>query len=395
MTPPRRAPYRPPPGAIRYPGNVAGILYEPRAYWHVEAVDTETDPTRVVFPRRNFLNGEAHPVTLTHLTLAPINYTFRTFADGAPVDAATYHNSMAGGFRCDILIAGPQRQSYARRTLRIPSWTARPRWEPQISSASPQASSLWNVTRWDFDHVMVIPELGDLEIQLSAITAPNGVNDPPEATPAFTIGVFEGPPPGVPGPGGLLMPGNTRIQPRTALAYANGAVQPPPFVPDGFGQAALVQGTPMLWPSTSQLSARTYNRQNTTQAGSTPVHGFAVQIDQIDYDDVVIDTNLIAALGAPAGQPVAPLSLRTAIRARMKNGGTGNYWWRPGAPLALVCPSITPAQVYKLPVPITLVPGDNLEIELETPGPVSIGGNEINPLYQVGVALCGFAAIEG
>jgi hypothetical protein len=125
------------------------------------------------------------------------------------------------------------------------------------------------------------------------------------------------------------------------------------------------------------------------------VHGFAVQIDQIDYDDVVIDTNLIAALGAPAGQPVAPLSLRTAIRARMKNGGTGNYWWRPGAPLALVCPSITPAQVYKLPVPITLVPGDNLEIELETPGPITIGETEINPLYQVGVALCGFAAIEG
>ena len=56
---------------------------------------------------------------------------------------------------------------------------------------------------------------------------------------------------------------------------------------------------------------------------------------------------------------------------------------------------MTPAQVYKFPTPITLGPGDNLEVELQTPEAVTIGGNLIEPLYQVGIGMCGYAAIEG
>jgi hypothetical protein len=388
---------------LSYPGNVRGLLYEPRAFWSVHQVNTADNPGgRIVLPREHFLNGEPYPINLTHLTFAPINYTFREFENGAPVDAATYHNCMAGGLRSDILIGAPQRQSYARQVLRIPSWTARPRWEPQISgTATPWASSLWNTTRWDFDHSMIIPEQGSMEFQLSCITPPTGVFDPPVANPEFSVGIYEGPPPGKAAPGALLMPGNMRIGQQKTMRYAGTVVRPPPFEGDGFGIAPIVAtpGKPgvatQLWPTDQQLSAREYDAQNATQAGSTPVTGFGVHIDQIDYDDTVINTNLIGALGAPAGQPITPLSLRTGVRARMHNGGTGNWWWRPWAPLALVSPSMTPAQVYKFPVAITLGPGDNLEIELQTPGPVNIEGNDIDPLYQVGIGMCGYAAIEG
>lgn len=384
--------------SVSYPGNVRGILYEPRAFWSVQQVDTADNPHgRVVLPRNDFLNGESFPITLTHLTFAAINYTFREFENGAPVDAATYHNDMAGALRSDILIGAPQRQSYARELLRIPSWAARPRWEPQIrGTITPWASSLWNQVRWDFDHTMVIPEQGSLEIQLSGISMPNGVNDPPLGPPSrFSIGVSEGPPPGKTAPGRLLMPGNMRVAERLPLQPLSAMVNPKPFGPDGFGFAAFVQASNQFFPPGSQLSAREYDRQNATQGGSTPVTGFGVHIDQINYDDETINTELITAVGAAAGQPITPLALRTAVRARMHNGGTGHWWWRPWAPLALVCPTITPAQVYKLPIPITLTPGDNLEVELRTPGVVTIGGNDITPQYQIGIGLCGYAAIEG
>ena len=46
--------------------------------------------------------------------------------------------------------------------------------------------------------------------------------------------------------------------------------------------------------------------------------------------------------------------------------------------------------------PITLGPGDRLDLEVTTPGPVTIAGEEepINSVYQIGVSLCGYASIE-
>jgi hypothetical protein len=386
---------------INVPGNVRGLLYEPRAFWSVHQVDTANNPGgRVILPREHFLNGEKYPINLTHLTFAPINYTFREYENGAPSGPDNYHNCMAGGFQSEILIGAPQRQSYARQVLRIPSWTARPRWEPQVrGTITPWASSLWNTTRWDFDHTMLIPEQGSMELQLSSITMPIGVQTPmAPPNPQFSIAVYEGPQPGKPGPGGLLMPGNARLHPRSPLRYLAADIgatdTPPAFAGDGFGVSKSSPGaatTTQLWPPDQQLSAREYDAQNATQAGSTPVTGFGVHIDQIEYDDETINTDFVTA----NDQPITPLSLRTGIRARMHNGGTGTWWWRPWAPLALVSPSMTPAQVYKFPVPITLGPGDNLEIELQTPGPINIGGNDIDPLYQVGIGMCGYAAIEG
>jgi hypothetical protein len=240
---------------------------------------------------------------------------------------------------------------------------------------------------------MVIPKLGDLELQLSTISMPNGSLVPAPEVRA-NIAFYEGPPAGARAPGRLLFPGNARAAQQINIRYANPPVQAggDSFPADGFGYSGNVftNGSNRFWPADQQLSSKAYGAQNATDAGSTPVTGFGVHLDQIDYDDDGID----GVVGL-ANQPITPLAHRIGVRARMTDGGSGAYWWRPWAPLSLVCPTLTPASVYVLPKPITLERGDNLELELEVPGPLNIEGNDISPVYNVGVSLTGYAAIEG
>ena len=87
------------------------------------------------------------------------------------------------------------------------------------------------------------------------------------------------------------------------------------------------------------------------------------------------------------------------MKAKTSGCGSQESWWRDGAPLSLVSPTRTPALVGRLPVPITLQPGDGIDLELVFPtgteeypwaGPLEFN----NPRVQMGVSFCGFAAIE-
>jgi hypothetical protein len=378
---------------IQYPGNVPGILYEPRAFWNVTQVNLEENPTgRVVLPREDFRNGEKWPVTLTHMLVAPINYALREFDSGLPTAPANYHLGGASVLNfARVLVSAPQRQGYSRRVIAANAFTPCPRWEPRTNNDS--ASALWNVVRWDFDHVMVLPRQGTLELQLSSVGFPNNLgNNAPTTT--FAVIVNEGPPAGSDAPGTAgVWPGNGRIHQRSPVFYGNpGGGWPGVFPPDPIGNFNAPQGfvTSIVWPPQMQLSAREYDSQNVTNAGSTPTTGFAVAIDQLGLDTLT-ETN------TPPGGFVSstPLALRMAARARTRNGGTGHWWWRPGAPLALVTPTVTPAQVYRLPTPITLAPGDTLEVELQAQRPVPFGEETLDTLTNFGVSFTGSAAIEG
>ena len=408
---------------IRYPGNVPGILYEPRALWSIESVDTASIANgRVLFPRNDFLNSGKYPIVLSEVLLAPVNYHYITADAGVdpPTGVLNYHidGVSALGFS-QLLINAPQRQAYSRTVIPMTSWPAEPRWTPTIrgidlagtGTEENYPSSIWGVTRWDFAHPMIIPKLGTLEIALSPF---NYALDTPEVADLrqvnFAIGVSEGPPPASSAPGRVgNFPGNLRVHPRSILRYYE---ETSPFRTSGQGGTGIpaqsqqrqvfdfapesVGGpltTTQQWPSDQQLSAREYDRQNASEAGSTPVHGFGVQIDQIDYDDFTVnDEGPVAGM---TDQPISPLAMRVATKARMRNGGTGEFWWRPGAPLALVQPTMTPALVYRLPQPITLAPGDTLDVELQVQRPVTIGANTIEQKYNLGLSFCGFAAIEG
>lgn len=384
--------------AIQYPGNVPGVIYEPRAFWNVTQVNPEKNPSgRVVLPRDDFRNGEKWPVTLTHLLVAPINYGFRQTDAGGAATPANYHLGGASVLNfARVLVSAPQRQGYSRKVIAANAFSARPRWEPRAQDT--QQSSIWNVTRWDFDHPMVLPRQGTLEFQLSSVSVSDiALNPPGEAGLSyFSVVVNEGPPAGSESPGRAgVWPGNARIHQRSLLKYGKpGIGWPGLFPPDPLGDSnntiPALAATSNAWPPETQLSAREYDSQNVTNAGSTPTLGFAVAIDQIDFDSIY-------AANTPPGviADVSPLSLRTACRARTRNGGTGHWWWKPGAPLALVCPTITPAQVYKLPTPITLAPGDVLEVELQAQRALVLEQGTANPLTNFGVSFTGYAAIEG
>lgn len=409
--------------AIEYPGNVPGILYEPRAVWSIETIETEIQPNgRIIFPRNDFQNPGKYPIVLTKVLLAPVNYIYEEATNGVdpPTAANEYHiDGISALSTAQILINAPQRQNYSRTVIPLTSWPALPRWGPTSRGVDDGTgtevnyrSSLWGVTRWDFEHPMIIPKLGTLEIQLSSFNYALGnpqASDLREVN--FAIGVNEGPPAGSSGPGrNAAFPGNMRVHPRSILRYLEEKSPLRTSGQGGLGAGAQSQqrqvfffipeavGGPLTtlnqWPPDQQLSAREYDAQNVTEQGSTPVNGFAVHIDQIDYDDDTVNT-FGPLTASPSDQPISPLAMRVATRARMRNGGSGEWWWRPGAPLALVQPTITPALVYQLPTPITLAPGDTLDVELQVQRPITIGINTIAQKYNLGLSLCGYAAIEG
>lgn len=376
-----------------------GLLYEPRAFWSVARVNTaqpspRRPPFTVQFPREHFLNGEKFPITLTRALIAPINYFFQRYTAPGPLGPSNFRNDGASAIeRTRLVIGAPQRQYYLRSPGHTQGLSPRPSYTPNLpvgAGQSARPSSLWGISRWAFDKPMLIPKLGDLEFDLSGTVEPTGLipgvvfpNPPrPRAYVKFEetqAGLFNG---------------NARVQDFLLNSWGPNAqggdpTQRPLWGYDGFG--APGQGGSAAWPRTSRFSARRYGAENPTSSGSIPVRGFTVMIDQISYDE-----SILAQAGAliDPRSVLSPLALNIGARARMRNGGTGAYWWREGAPLALVCPTITPAQVYDLPEPITIGPGDRLDLEMTTPGPVVGQQGAIDSVYQIGVSLCGYAAIE-
>jgi hypothetical protein len=164
-----------------------------------------------------------------------------------------------------------------------------------------------------------------------------------------------------------------------------------PYPPDAsFAPDAAPAGGSQWWPPEQTFDGRQFDAQESTRSGSTKLTDLRVHIDQRLYD-----TAMQTAFATPE-QPT-PMSLRTGTRIRLVNGGTKAWWWRPGAPLALVFDHITPANVYELPEPITLGPEEHLEVELLFPAAFPQPDEEpLEPTaYHLGVSLNGYAAIEG
>jgi len=332
-------------------------------------------------PRRDFFNGSRWPITLRQLIVAPIGYQFARFDSGAaatgPMDFA---NSAEGALNsAAVKISVPQGPQLIKEAFDTQLFAPEPRWEPARSLdvgllAPPYDSNLWGAYRWRFDAPMVMPARGAVEFGLGGVRTLNGVNTP------FAYGQVA-----LEEPGGLL-PGNQRLSVRNPLTWVHSAATYP-WGADGFplGNGVSFQ----TWNPATTLTPRLWKTQAVTAAGDAPVTGFAVHIDQLDWDQATIN-NMVAIFAGGSGV-VAPLGLSTPTRARTVDGGSHALWWREGAPLALVTPTMTPGHVYTLPQPITLAPGDKLDVELIAPNLQSPPNTQI---IQIGVSLCGEACIE-
>lgn len=381
------------------------FVHEPRVLWTVQRVRAAasgltSQTARVTVPREHFYNGSSYPLTLNKLLISGIGYAFRSFQPD-PLTVATQNEVHAAASAigyANIFLSWPYSRNYQSRQFRIAAEPALPVSEAgMMYSTTPYSSGLLGLCRWDFDRAYRLPRASTIAIDVSGWNTQDiGTADLTDVDAYSTVLINE--------TSTGRFGGNSRLRPRLpvpklrseAAAIAEGAFYPkvtdvlPPdlgFPPQGGPETAT-------FPANGVWTAKNFNRQETNR-GQPESHfsGFAIQLDQIGVDDAIQET-----AGAPyVGQPLAPLSMRVGCRAKTTNGGTNMDWWRPGAPVALVCPTQTPAQVYELDIPIVLGRGESITIELEVPiGPtVSVDGSpaQVRPYYNIGVSLAGYATI--
>lgn len=369
-----------------------GLLYEPRAFWsygRYASADAATSPApagTVLLPKEHFYNGSKHPITLLYALVCPLNYTYDLYRQTVITGPPNWRNCGAAAMAdTKIVISSRQRQHYLRIPGILGALPPRPMWESQPGDIG-QTGSLdvhQNTYRWEFDVPMVLPRMGSMEFGLGRYTLPAFAGQPLASAPVTAWVKTEE-------IGSLALKGAARAA-NFRVRNTTTPNTPAAFPPDGFGPSSTNANGPGIWDPTQALRAQDFQSQGQSSDGSTPIVSLATMIDQKDYDDE-LTTNPPG--NTSPGARISPLGFRIPTRARTTQGGTNEWWWREGAPLALVSPHRTPAQVFNFRHPLTLGPGDNLEIELTFPQGVASGGEPINRVTQVAISFCGYAAIS-
>jgi len=357
-----------------------GLIFEPRAFWDVKRIAATAEEQTVLFDTREaFMNGSRYPIEITEISLAPINYLSATDRD------LTRRFSGQSVFNASqIVLAVRQRQNYSRFPVRLPGYSATPSQEPSTrffdtaSNDLKNASGLLGVSHKRFERPFVLPQYGAVEIALSTYEGafPAGGFGAP---PLFSVAWFEA--------GGLLE-GSSRIRTQVPLRDAASVASAlyGQVIPSG-GEIPSLISTNATFPPEHLFTTKEFRAQSPTAQGAQRFTGVTVQIDQLAYDG-----RFSGGFAPPVNAPMTALALRTGCRIRTTDGGTKMDWWRPGAPIGLVLNTISPAMTYRLPRPLTLEPGDQLEVEITVPPTTGV---EPADIYSIGVALNGYAAIQG
>ncbi len=358
----------------------AGMYYEPRSYW---SILNSTDGG--VWNQDHFRNQGRYPITFTRFSISSVNQVFDWYplslnsTVARPLTFPELLNRTAQQIRV------PFRQNYTRTDAVTGTFRPRPTSEPQttINRLAPDIATgtlapfsgypgKFAQSRLNFAHPLYLPQFGSIEMGLSRISdfqydgneyvlndgvAPAGPDDESLGLQA-SICWFQS---------GGLFAGSARtlqvpieLQTTTAQAQYTTSEGWPYLLPTG-GVGGL-EHNPInsvdqtFWPPASRFSATEFDRQEATRSGSTEILGLSVSFDALEYYERIF--SITAEQGV-----IAPLSQRIGCQVRTTNGGSGEEWWRPGAPLSAVLDNITPAAVYDLDAPITLSPGDSLILE--------------------------------
>lgn len=359
--------------------------------WSIANVDINdfvpTVATRVEMERRHFYNGQRWPIEIRRLALCIVNPTYRV--------PPFYHEGADAINVIGVGISVPQRYHLGRQVVPAGSVAPRPTWTPAPGLATTEGpdhfpSSLWGQSMLAFDNPLMVPQRGTILWDLSAYTpAGEGVEQPNEDVNPLTTMLYqetEG-----------LFAGSARTHVFRIPFYNQAVAQQQvetderwPYFKDtrqlAWVPAPGVAVTTNWWDPAGHFTGKLFDQQESTRSGSTEFTSMRVQINQRERD--------LTLNGIDPLTPSAPLSLGVGTRVRSHGSGSNTYWWRPGAPLALVFDHITPANVYNLKRPITLRPGEQLEVELLFP-PQGPGQETPAHGYHIGVSLNGFAVIEG
>lgn len=365
-----------------------GFIYEPRAIWDVQI--SHHEKRAVQFEAEHFYNSERWPMVLTQVVLCP-NVAIpngRMFPAGfgtSELRARIRGNS--NWSRTDI----PIRFGANSRSESDPSTSQYVGAPARIFNSAPTI----NTVRWKFHHELMGVRDGAVEMYLGALAPGFYCLSDIRATVTFhEIGESER----------ATFKGHDRQFEIDQLGvydvgnptpYTGTSKYPFPCIlrggPDE-GPVSVCGDTPQVFPSRQVFTAAEYLRQNQASLGSTLIQAVSVSFDQRDvpaeWEQGVEDFPLVS----PA------IALPT--KARTVRTGTQHWWWREGAPLALVMPTQTPCLVADLPVPIVLNPGESLDVSLHVPSYAYVpayptrGFGYQYPVSNIGLSFCGFAAVE-
>jgi hypothetical protein len=372
-----------------------GFYYEPRALWSATLSRTSSNLYSVSTPidPNTLYNGEKYPIIFTHVIMQWVT-------EGGLTTTVQRAGASIG---LSIATAGGPRYSKHYAPMLLEPVPAAEPLDPASFATNPMlltANPTWyrptvNRCAWDFELPPVLPADAMLEIQLGA-RVPTLV-DTTAATPTADINLYTPTAPGTPANWPQMTytrqavsiaqlsvaAATQRYQPYadalTQFLTSGGELPPTITFYAGYTGGAEAQN----YPPGQQLSPREMLRQKASYNVPTNLGGLAITFDERSIDETS---------RATAG----PLSMTTPVKVRTRNAGTQAYWWRDGAPLSIVSPTMTPAFASRLSRPLTLAPGEAFDVQLQQGvlnAPLGIGeDDDLNTFFYI--SFCGYAAVE-
>lgn len=361
------------------------FYYEPRVFWSTLTQSGTSAGALVRLNQEHFRNTSRFPIRLTKLLLSPVGYLYSVYEQ--PANSPFVQAFGAAIQRCEISVEYPRGYSGQRRHGPISMFGIEPTDGPAPAPAASYASSLFGVTRWDFDVPYIVPADYAVGLELSNLRAYANIAAQRygcaraffERTRSWILGH---------GVQRLTTLGTAPL----GLAYPQGPQ--PVGIPDNGAFQGAVGNDPTGWSAEGSWPGGEWARQKSNRGQPyTEVTGFGVVLDQRAFDDEV-DNDIPFT-----NSRVSMLATRIATKCRTLGGsGTNEKWWRDGAPLSLVCPTITPAFVKTLEDPIVLGPGEAINVSVRLPASYSFVVNEetisVDPTFSMGVSFAGFAIVE-
>lgn len=392
------------------------VLYEPRALWQVVDVpftnQTGVVGEEVILEGTEWMNGSRYDIVLTHMLLAPINYCVTNDAyevlqnvsvslqhGATPLSTQRWMPSLGQTLP---IAPSPAYQDFSLGQF-MP-YDSSPRAEPATTNPRTRAvmfsqPRVFDVARWQFDMPYRLVRRGVVKFGLTNVGAPGSEHDVANGRMRITMGFDEA------WSSGSAFRQQMRVQ-QGQLVYSDVSSVNTPFggwpaqfgVPDG-----SVPYVDKLFPPESQFGPKEWQRQEAGRGGgdgSGWLQGFTVHLPN-NYN-VSQTYDPWAQEGPDSG---VSLALNIGCRAETVNGGTNRQWWRPGAPLALVTPTIGASACMKLQAPLRLASREQLRVILRSEGKNNLLASAVNAgvdstqdrasagNHKVGVSLCGYAIV--
>lgn len=396
-----------------------GYHYEPRALWGRmlrERATTEAEVTLdrfVPFGKQDFYNSGRWPMLITHMVVM-----------SKPLEAATPR-----GNGDDFAL-----RPIVRPTIRIAKQGTRPfsilqnigaiDWlgdtcsgpkatNPGSTGTFADFSDGFNTVRWDLELPMRVPNRGMVQFDISG-TPPLLFAEAADPDDIIT-------PVGLRGTAQFYevadaaqsTPGNTRpnvrdmltMSERDARAFTSDAAVTAVInlSNDALTLANPYGGVPSTWDNGYGMPGKTFLKAQA--AGNR-----ASMLDAMQFSFLKTIADGSMAFMPTDAQALTPdiftarQNITTSLycRAKVQQGGSNTWFWREGAPLALVMPTLTPNPVYRFPAPIELQPGEGFDVfgsiptdGLYSPIEYSVGGDDLTyASHAFYVSFCGYAALK-